>query len=373
MTQKDCISRRQTVAVAFVAILSPLIRRFPRVLAETAGRTAWLSAPFSAIPLAAGIALGFLFFRRRQGPTSYATVLTDTLGKIPGRIVTLLYTIWVLFYAGFLLRSGAARFISTVYPGAGPWLFITVSSLVCALAALGSLRAVARAAMIFRPLLIAVFAAAILLTVKDIDFGELLPVTAADLLPNGYAALKTVNVLSIAAFMTFLGDKVEGRLRVRDLAPWGAALLLIIAAMTVSSIGMFGPELTAKLTYPFFMLVRDVSILGSLERAEPVVIALWVFSDFILVSILLQIAGKNLRECFGCAETGTPPHFSDFSRGRWMLLLCVVLIAAAGLLAAPDVQTFELFSETIIPLGNALFVFVLPLPVLVIGLLRGKI
>ena len=373
MTQKDSISPRQVVALAFVSVLSPLIRRFPRVLAATAGRTAWLSPILAAAPLTAWLVLGFLLFRRRAVPTGCGELLEDVLGKIPGAAVTLLYTIWLLFYAGFLLRSGAWRFISTVYPGAEPWIFIAVSALVCGIAALGSLRAVARAAMIFCPLLIAVFAAVLLLTVKDIDFTELLPVTAADLLPNGYAALETVNMISVAAYPVFLGNRVTGRLRGRDLAPWGAVLLLIIAAMTVSSIGMFGPELTAKLTYPFFMLVRDVSILGSLERAEPVVIALWVFSDFILVSVLLQIAGKNLRKCFGCAETGAPRRFSDFSRGRWMLLLCVVLIAAAGLLAAPDVQTFELLSETVVPLGNALFVFVLPLPVLVIGLIRGKI
>ena len=373
MKQKDSISPRQVVALAFVSVLSPLIRRFPRVLAATAGRTAWLAPLLAAAPLAAWLALGFLLFRRRSAPTGYGEILEDTLGKIPGRAVMLLYAIWLLFYAGFLLRSGAWRFISTVYPGAEPWIFIAVSALVCGIAALGSLRAVARAAMIFRPLLIAVFAAVLLLTVKDIDFTELLPVTAADLLPNGYAALETVNMISVAAYPVFLGNRVTGRLRGRDLAPWGAALLILIGAMTVGSIGMFGPELTAKLSYPFFMLARDVTVLGSLERVEPVVIALWVFSDFILVSLLLQIAGNNLRACFGYPVSKVNGKPTDFSAGRWLLPVCVALAAAAGLAVAPDVESFALFSETVVPLLNALFVFALPIPVLIIGLIRGRI
>ena len=373
MTQKDSISGRQAVAAAFVAVLSPLIRRFPRVLAETAGRTAWLSALITALPAAVVIAAVYLFYRRQRTPTGYGALLEAALGRVTGRAVTLLYTLWILFYTGFLLRSGAGRFISTVYPGARPWLFIVISALICGCAAMGRLRPIARAAMIFRPLLIAVFALAALLTLKDIDFGLLLPVTAADLVPNGCAALQTANVLSIALYLLFLGDRVEARLRLRELIPWLAALLVIIGAMTVCCIGMFGPELTAKLTFPFFMLVRDVTVLGSLERIEPVVIALWVFSDFILISLLLTVAGCNLRACFGCAAGGGSRKPKLFAGGRWLTLLCIIAAAAVGLTVAPDLQSFELFSETLVPLINALFVFALPIPVLLIGLLRGRI
>ena len=369
MTGKDSISGRQAVAAGFVAVLSPLIRRFPRVLAATAGRTAWLSAAFTALPAAAVIAAVYFLYRRQSAPTGFGTLLEKSLGRVVGRAVTLLYTLWILFYAGFLLRSGAGRFISTVYPGAAPWLFVVTMALLCGCAAMGRLAPIARAAMIFRPLLIAVFALAALLTLKDIDFGLLVPVTAADLLPNGCAALQTANVLSIALYLLFLGDRTEARLRLRELLPWLAALLFIIGAMTACCIGMFGPELTAKLTFPFFMLVRDVTLLGSLERIEPVVIALWVFSDFILLSLLLTIAGHNLRSCFGRgAGNGRP-----LSGGRWLSLVCIAAAAAVGLTVAPDLRTFELLSETLVPLVNAVFVFALPIPAAVIGLIRRRI
>ena len=321
-------------------------------------------------PAAAAIAVAYFFWRRRRTPTGYGTILTDALGRVPGRAVLLLYTLWLLFYAGFLLRSGAERFISTVYPGAAAWVFIAVMTATGAAAALGKLKTIARAAMIFRPLLIAVLAFSLLLTVKDLDPALLAPVTAADLVPNGCAALQAANVLSVAAYTAFLGDRLDGRLRVRDFAPWLVLMVVIIGAMAACCIGLFGAELTAKLSYPFFMLVRDVTVLGSLERVEPVVIALWVFSDFIFISLLLFIAGKNLRECFGCsAQSGG----AVLANGRWFCLLCAAAAAATGLLIGQDAQSFALYSETVVPLVNAVMVFALPVPVLIVGLLRKKI
>jgi spore germination protein KB len=373
MRQGDRISRRQFVATAFVAALAPLIRRFPGVLARSAGRSAWFSVLLSAIPVAALIALLALFFRKRTAPTGFSELLCDALGTVIGRALTVLYALWFLFYAGFLLRAGAFRFVSTVYPDAKPWIFIAVTALLCLFGALGSLQTLARTAMIFRPLLVIVFSAAVLLTLKDLDFGLLLPVTAADLLPDGVCALETAGTLSVASCMAFLGDRLVAPLRPRDFVGWAAGLLVLLGLLTASCIGMFGPELTAKLSFPFFMLVRDMTVLGALERTEPMVIALWVFLDFTFVSLLLQIAAKNLRESFGFRPSSGPARFADLSRGRWLIPVCAALSVAAALLTGGSAAAFDLLSETVVPRVNALMICVLPLPALLIGLLRRRI
>lgn len=372
MKHTDAITPRQFAVTAFVAVLSPLIRRFPRVLAETAGRSAWLSAPLTAPPAAAAILLLWLLWRRRSAPTGYGALLRDVLGEAAGRIVTGLYALWLIFYVGFLLRSGAGRFVSTVYPGAGPGVFIVVFALVCLPAALGRVQTLARTAMLCYPLLLAALAAAMALTLRDLDFSALLPVTRADLIPNGRAALQTVNVLAAAFYLAFAGGQLTRPLRLRDYAGRCALLLLLIGLMCACCIAMFGPELTAKLTYPFFMLVRDVAALGPLERAEPLVIALWVFPDFVFVSLLLHIASDALREALGYGG-GAGKTLSDLSHGRWLTLPCAAGAAAVGLTVAPELQRFTLLSDQIVPLGNAVMVFALPLLVLLVGALRRKI
>lgn len=374
MKHQDMISRRQFVAIAFVSILSPLIRRFPRVLADTAGRAAWLSAPLAAAPLALVLLLTALLFRRYPPGTGCNELMERVLGVPLARVLCALYALWLLFYAGFLLRSGALRFVSTVYQGAAPGLFIVCAALTCSLAALGPLKALARSAMLLRPLMIAIFVLVIALTVKDSDYSLLLPVTADNARGAAGGALQLVNLLGVAGYFVFVSDRVEGGpFRARDFAYWLAVLLAIIGLMTVGCLAMFGAELTAKMTYPFFMLARDVTILGALERIEPVVIAMWVFSDFILVSALLWIAARNLRYAFGVPDDRAVAKLSDLRRGRALAPLCAAGAAAAAFAMPGEVSAAAFLSETLVPAVSAAMVFGVPLLVFLVALIRRKI
>ena len=363
MKQTDTISPRQFVATAFVCVLSPLIRRFPRTLVLSAGRIAWLTVP-AAVPAAALILwLFWLLFHKRPGE-SFSAILSDVLGGFSGKVLTALYALWLLFYTGFLLRSGAIRFLSTVYQGARPWIFVAGIAAVCALAAAGTVRAVARTAMLLRPLLAAIPALAVVLTFKDADFRMLMPVILEDPASDAMAVLKLVNLLGIVLFLSFLGDRIGAPLRVRDWAGWTGVILALVGLMTVGCLGMFGPELTARMTYPFFMLVRDVTVLGSFERVEPVIIAVWIFADFILLSLLPRIAAGNLRYCVS-AGTDDPP--------RWLPPLCTFLAALVAFVLPEDLTVFYLLSERIVPLTSAALCFGIPLLTLIVGKLRKRL
>ena len=364
MNTPDTVTPRQMTAAAFVAILSPLVRRFPRTLAAAAGRCAWLAVPLSLLPTAAVLLALWLFYRKQPPNTGFADILARVLGPWPGRAVTGLYGLWFFAYAGVLLRSGADRFISAVYPGAGPGVFVTVTAALCLTAALGRTVSLARTAMLIRPLMAALFIGVFLLTVKELDPGLLLPVTGADLLPCADGAIQLTNVFSSVAFLVFFSDRLHGAFRPRDWLGWTFAMPGLLLLMTASCLGVFGAGLTARMSYPFFMLVRDLSVLGSLERAEPVFIALWVLSDFVMISLLLQAAGKNLRFCF------FPKTLAENRRRPGPVLLCAVLAAAEALLIPGNLETFRLLSDTVVPLLNAVFSLLLPLPVLAIGLLR---
>ena len=367
MRPQDEFSPRQLSAAAFVCVLSPLVRRYPGALAATVGRTAWLSVAVLPLLLALEIAVLRLFYRRQPPHTGFSDILTASLGPGPGRVLTGLYGLWFPVYAGFLLRSGADRFISTGYPGAGPGVFVLVTAAICCLAAAGRTVALARTAMLFRPLLAALFAGVFLLSAKELDLRLLLPVTRCDVLPNVFGAAQLLNVLSAAGFLAFFSDRLSGGFHLRDWLGRALGMVLLIGSMTVGCLGVFGPALTARMSYPFFMLVRDLSAFGALERTEPVVIALWVLSDFVMISLLIQAAEKNLRFCFHAAPC------KPASGTLLPTFLCTGLAVAVALAIPGDTQTFRLLSETVIPLVNAAFALLLPLPVLAVGLLRRKL
>ncbi len=359
MTRQDRLSPRQFVAAVFLSALSLLIRRFPRSLAARAGRGALLAVPLSALPMLALIAAAYLLFRRRAAGSGLSEVFTDLLGRTPGRLLTGLYGLWFVLYAGFLLRTGADRMLTAVYTGTQPWVFICIMAPVCAAAAAGRLLPLARSAMIFRPLMLGLILAVALLTAKDLDLTLLRPLPPVDAAVAA-SALEIANLLTIAFFLGFGADRLERPLRVRDWAPWLAALLGVIGLMTALCLGMFGQELTAKLRFPYFMLVRDLTVLGALERVEPVVIALWVFPDFVLISLLLHLAAGNLR-------------FSlSLRAGRALPLLCAAAAAAAALALPGGIDAQRRLSERVVPILCAALGFG-PLPLLLpIAALRER-
>lgn len=360
MTRRDVISPRQFLAAAFVSALSLLIRRFPRVLAAAAGRSAILAVPLSALPMLALLAGVWLLFRRRA-PIGLAPLSAVLLGNRLGRLLTGLYGLWAAAYAGCLLRFGAERFLTTVYPGARPWIFVGIMALICAVAAAGRLAPLTRAAMLFRPLLLGLILAVALLTAKDVDPALLLPLHTAQPLSVARAALEIANLLSVLFLFGFFGGQLERPLRPRDALPWLAALLGVLALMTGGCLGMFGPAFTAKLRYPYFMLVRDLTVLGALERIEPAVVALWVFSDFILLSLLLRIASGNLRFCLGLRPDA----------GRVLAPVCAAAAAAAALALPGSMEAQQLLSERLVPLLSALLGLG-PLPLLLLAELRQR-
>ena len=354
MSGKDTATPRQMVAVAVVGLLSPLIRRFPRVLAETAGRSSWFSIPLS-FPLLLVMAW---VLRKAHG------AVQDAAKRPAIRILTSLYALWLLFYTGFLLRSGGERFVITVFPSAKSGLFLISMALVCTLAASGGYQSIARTAMLLRPLLLAVPLLLFLLALRDLDFGMLLPVTIADLLPNAWAAAKLANLCGAAAALAFAGELSPGQsLHLRDWAGWGAVLLATLAMMTCGCVGMFGPTLTAEMSYPFFLLARDAPALGSLERAESLVVAVWVFADTVFLSALLRAAVRLLCQSLFPARNAPP---------RWLVPVCAFVASATGLLLPSKLESFRFLSEHFVPIFGAIMNLGLPLLFLLYTGLRNR-
>ena len=126
--------------------------------------------------------------------------------------------------------------------------------------------------------------------------------------------------------------------------------------------GTFGPELTARLTHPFFSLVRNLVFFSTLERIEALVVTLWIFPDFLLVSLLLWSAQLCLRLVLCRGGTAPGEKRLDMRQGRWVIPLCGAAVIAAGLLIASTPKNLQLWSGKIIPGLNLSFAFLfLPL------------
>ena len=378
MRQPDRISRKQMLALSFVCLFSPMIRRQPGTMVRQAGGAAYLAL----IPTFAAMMLLLWFMsvllRTRRPGHGLGEIVLDALGPVFGRAVLAMYAAWFVYYAGFLLRSGADRFVSTIYPDSRPGVFICVTLLLCIPAALGPLKAIARSSVLFRPLLIVVILLAVLSVTADADLYEAMLVTQADLVPALTASLPLIDTISIVTLLTFLEGKVDGPRSAGGYALWLAVLLGLVGALCLATCATLGPTITGRADYPFFLMVRDLSLGSPLERIEAVIIAVWVLPDFILVATLLSMARGTVNLCLSIPfDRGTGLCLSKkhglLPHGCWPGLVCTGAALAVALTMARQADALAWYSEALIPKLNLAMVFLLLPLIFAVGRLRKKI
>ena len=364
MTQDRTISGHQLSVTAFVLMLSPALRLFPSAAAEQAGRSSPLAALLAFFPAALYL---YLVCRaaalRREGEGLCALLARALPGRV-GRLCLGVLCLWLLAYAGFVLRSGADRFIVAVYPGAPPAFFVLTMAAAALAAAFAPYRDACRTAKLVFPAVGGVLALVLAFSLGKLRADNLLPLRPESLSGLLRGALPGVDVLVWTLFA--LGEVKKGSCSFWRLLAALAAFCALLALMSLAVVGSFGAALSASLSWPFFSLVRNLVFFRSIERAEALVVALWVFPDFLIVSLFLRAAYEALSLSFG-------RRLRLLAERRYALPLCAAAASAFALLAAPDAAALALLSRTIIPAANLFFSLAL-LPVAVLtGKAKGRL
>lgn len=355
--REKLVTRRQFAAAIFTTLLSPQLRVLPRSAVLLAGKGAWLSIlPAAAVLLALTGLINIL--RRQQKPgEGLADLILRLLGPVFGRVLLMLYAAWFLLYAGFILRTGAERLTATVYLQSDTDPFIVVLLILSLIAALGTLRATARTAVIFRAILLSVLAFTALASLPHVSLGNLFPLTWQDAPGIVRGALPLLSVGSVAGLFAFLNGYVEPP---EKPTKWVAGNLALYSAdaflLCFETVGTFGAKLTTRLSFPFFSMVRDISLFNVAQRVEAAVIVLWLFADFMLCVLMLRCAYEALRIVFGLPKSEHMPTF-DMRRGRWLYLLEAAAVFLCAHFIADSSTELTAWSDRIIPLVMDLFVF----------------
>lgn len=348
------------------ALLSPALRLIPGSAAALGGTSAWLG-PLAALPLAL---LYAALLRRLRGTLRpgecFPALVRRVLGRRFGGALLLLFTLWLLLYAGFLLRAGADRLQITAYPRGGPGFFVLSMGLLLLIAALGPFRSLTRMARVVGPALFLVLLLMLWKAAKTVDCSELLPLEGKGLLCSAFPALDLL-AFGLAARFIFLPGTEETGEGFLPCAARLAGFSLLLCVLGAAIQGRFGAALSARLSAPFFALVRNLVFFRSLERMEALVVGLWILPDFLLGGLCLQGAQRCLRLALGRQPREGEARL-DFSGGRALIWLCGGLSIVLGLALGRDPASLQLWSRTIIPLLNLFCSFlVLPVTALLCG------
>ena len=367
--------RNQLLALAWVILLAPALRLFPSESAELAGRGAWLSALLAVLPLAPYVFFLSRFMDCRNNDEGLGELILRALGKRWAKAALTLFALWFALYAGFVLRSGAERFITTVYPNSSPEVFELVLGVISLIAALGPPRSLVRVAKMVLPLVLGVMLLVLLSALGSVDADNILPLSDADAVPVFLGVLPAVDVIAAVLYITcFLegsSQKKPGHFRAYFL--WAALACLMLSFISFDLMGAFGPELTAKLTRPFFSLVRNLVFFRTLERVEALVVSLWVFPDFLMTALLIYLSQLCLRLAW-CSEAHYKGEkFSDVSGGRFLIWLCGTAGIICSIFIGSDSTAMSRWSDRIIPLVNMSFALVVLPIIFAVGKIKKRL
>lgn len=370
---KDTISRGQLTAIGFVGLFSPIVRRVPGQLANICGRSCWLSVILGAIPVLLLIPI-YTKIRRRAGNLGGEDMVIGALGNVFGRIVLGLTGLWLIFYCGFHLSTGADRLISTVFPNARPANFVFVMLIMGLIGALGELRAVARSAMIFRPILLFAFILLFTFALGESDPGEWFPLMDQGFGNTLYGALPIINLFAFTVYLIFLEGDVFDGMTTRPVLLWTFSIAVILLLLCMSVLGVLGLELTQRLSYPFFTVTRELTLFKVVERVEAVIIGLWIFPDFILVSVILKLSARLLARAFGLQKpySGEDSKFFSLKKSRWLVWLAALLAWLSSVLLGYDAFKLIDFSGEIIPAMNMLFTMIILPACIIIWMIKTR-
>ena len=354
----DKISARQLYALLFTALLAPMVRALPGWTAGTAGVGAWLTGLLAFPPLLLEGWLVWALLRRAQGG-GLARAYQDALGPVLGKGAVCLYLLWGLFLLALSARLYAERMLSAGYQGGSVWAFLAVLLGLVLWMGRRKLSAFARAAEIFYLVLSLALGLVLLFSILDVTPEHVLPIWFEDAPGILAATAVPVGVLSAGVFAGFVAGQVRpGADDRRRGVRWLAALCVVAALLQFGVLAQLGPQLSARMEAPFFEVARGVGVSGAFQRVESLIVALWVFSDFVLLGLLVFA----LRAMVGALLGGRGERYAPWAAVGLGLLGAVFLF--------PDGFSAKNLAGVIAPLGNLALGFVLPGVALAVGRLR---
>lgn len=356
---EERISGRQFGILVFAMMLAPLVHAVP-IRVASAGRVSWLLTLPAVIPL--GVLLYFLFrcLERMPEGSGLADVYLMSFGRRWGKVCCVLNALWMMLLLTIDLRFYAERYVAEVYPETGMLLFYVAILLLVTWISWGSFGALVRTGKILFWVVTVTLALVLILAAPKVKLYNVWPVTDTSAREVGLGTLRMIAVLAFAVPPCFLLGRVRWRNDKRGMYRWLVLLGITMMLIAVEILGVFGPELMARLQVPFFTLAKEISFQRMVQGFEIVVAATWIMSDTALAGVKIFAAGEVLSHAL-------PVKRPEYIR---LGLICLVFILCL-LLPVSAFRVESGYKKYGMPL-NGIMAYFLPALALVVGKVRRK-
>lgn len=284
-------------------VYSPAIRLFPVFIAETSEKAGWLTPFFAVLPYIGLVYLIQEFFKKHNDK-NLSDIFFSVLGNIGGRFVLCFYWLWMMVLLGLYVRYFAERFLMALIPNSSMNFFTVTILAVVFYAVRGGFVALTRTTEYLFLTFTVIFIILFVLSIGNIEIINLFPVTHYDILPLIKSCYVLLGIWAYFTFIFFLADKMNDKEHIKRFGMQGGLYLVIMAfVILVQTIGEYGHTVVKRVPLPYFSVIKGISVLKTIERIESVVLACWVFVDFVIISVFIYIITSIIKSFFSLSET----------------------------------------------------------------------
>lgn len=345
------LTLRQVLTAYLLITVSPVIRDVPYTATKASSSAAYVTPIISLVMLCVLIFILHTVLKRHKGKNIY-DIIDFSAGGVCAKIVVFLYAVWALVSAAVYIQYYAFRFRMTIMPYTGSELFLCVILALSFLAFRKNLKTICRISEICFPIIIIILAALIILAIPVINVQNL-KITdwnAKNVLRGG-ADIGAVG--GYLVLVLFFGDRLAEPEKFKKSAVKYAALFFVLTTAIITvTVGINGAALTSRLPLPFFTTVKQISSFGVVERVEPLLISVWMLSDFVIISIFTAVLMLCIKWLLG------------LERISFLMIPILICMYRFTQMFAGSLFELEYYTMKIMPVVNIVFQYVLPLGII---------
>ncbi|WP_419877638.1 GerAB/ArcD/ProY family transporter [Brevibacillus centrosporus] len=274
---KDRLTTSQIVVQLFAAMVGVGILNLPETVGAKAGVDSWIvifEAGFLAM-----VAVSIMAYLGNRFPGKSIIHYAPTLiGKMLGTIVLLAFLLYFLMFVGTVVRISAdvtKLFLLDLTPVEVIIIgMLTISSYLV----LHGVNAIARFNEFIQPLALLLLLIVLTQTIRDTDFGRILPVLGDGIQPLMHALPST--------FFSFMGFEILLFIQPFMEQPRGAqraalvsigATMILYVIVTILCIAVLGKSEVTLVEYPTLAIIKNIEVPGAfIERLDSIMMMVWI-------------------------------------------------------------------------------------------------
>jgi spore germination protein KB len=349
----------QILIIAFSTGTSLLVP--PAYVTAISKQDAWIASALTTL-----ISLLLILMYNHLGALfpsmTYVEYNEKIFGKWMGKITSLLYLYYFFHLAAGSLREIGDFFTTEVLDGTPIQMIMIIFLLTSLIGVRLGLEVISRSLLIFFPWIMVLLFMLFLFLIPQIKlvniepiFGEgIKPIVRGSYIYLGESLIELPIFLMIAPYVT---DKQKMKKAFYKGTLIGGFVLTVLIAFCIL---VLGPDLTARQTFPSYMLGKKISIGNFLERIEIIVAIIWMLTIYFKLTLCYYGISLGLAQILGLKNY------------QILLFPLAFLLITFAIFMHPNIVHLYSFLIKTWPTFSLTICFIFPLLLLVIGKIKVR-